>query len=339
MTFARPGRSVSSRKGMRIGITGATGFIGSHLAEALAAAGHEVTCLARGPERLAWIRDLPVHVVFGDLSCPETLPAFVEGQDVIVSAAGLTKARTLEELVRVNVTGTLHLLSTVRCTAPRLRRLLYISSQEAMGPSSAGVPLGEDAEQRPFTMYGKSKAEAEKALRAQSVVPVTVIRPPGVYGPRDRDFLAYFRIASRGVQPIFGSGNTASFVYVKSLVQGIRLAIERPIGGFRSYFFTDGEPLAQSAFADLVVAALGRKAVRLRVPSPVAHAVAAASGLYALLTNRAPLLNKENLQKYAVPYWTVSDERARTELGYRPVCTTAQGLKETAAWYREQGWL
>jgi nucleoside-diphosphate-sugar epimerase len=325
---------------MRIGITGATGFIGSHLAEALCARGHEVTCLARGPQRLSWIRDLPVRVVFGDVACPGTLPAFVEGQEAIVSAAGLTRARTPEELMRVNVTGTANLLLAVKDAAPRLRRFLYVSSQEAMGPNPDERPLAEDAPQAPFTPYGRSKSEAERTLRTlQGEVPVTVIRPPSVYGPRDRDFLVLFRLAARGIQPVFGSRNTASFVYVKSLVHGISLAIERPLGGFRSYFFTDGEPLPQTAFTDLVVAALGGKAVRVRIPPFVARTAAAASGVYALLTNRAPLLNRENLEKYAREYWVVSDARARAELGYRPLCTTAEGLRETAAWYMEQGWL
>jgi nucleoside-diphosphate-sugar epimerase len=273
------------------------------------------------------------------MAAPTSLPGFVEGQEVIVSAAGLTKARSLEELVSVNVTGTLNLLSAAKSAAPRLRRFLYLSSQEAMGPSTDGAPLGEEAAQKPFTMYGKSKALAEQALRAQNAVPVTVIRPPAVYGPRDRDFLAYFRIVSRGIQPVFGYRNTASVVYVKSLVHGICLAIDRPIGGFRSYFFTDGEPLAQTAFTDLIVDALGRKALRIRVPAAAARAAAAVSGLYAAISGRAPLLNRENLEKYAREFWTVSDERARSELGYRPLCSTAQGLKETAAWYREQGWL
>ncbi len=259
---------------------------------------------------------------------------------MIVSAAGLTRARSPEELLRANVTGTLNLLSAVKSAAPRLQRFLYISSQEAMGPNPDARPLTEDAPQAPFTLYGRSKAEAEKALRTmQGEVPVTVIRPPSVYGPRDRDFLAVFRLASRGIQPVFGYRNTASFVYVKSLVHGICLAIERPLGGFRAYFFTDGEPLAQTAFTDLIVAALGRKALRIRVSPLLAAAAAAVSTLWAALTNRAPLLNRENLEKYAREYWVVSDARARAELGYRPLCTTAEGLKETAAWYREQGWL
>jgi nucleoside-diphosphate-sugar epimerase len=325
---------------MKIAIAGATGFIGSHLAGALAGRGHAVTCLARSPARLRWIQDLPVRIVFGDVSVPHSLDPFAEGQDVIIDAAGLTKARTLEELVRVNVAGTLNLLAAARSRSPGLRRFFYLSSQEAMGPNPDERPLTEDAEQKPFTRYGRSKAEAEKALRGlQGTVPVTVIRPPGVYGPRDRDFLALFRLAARGIQPVFGLGNTVSIVYVKSLVEGICLAIERPVGSFRSYFFTDGEPLTQTAFTDLMALALGRRALRVSIPPFVARAVAAVAEAASAVTGRAPLLNRENLEKYAREYWIVSDERARVELDYRPLCSTAQGIRETAAWYREQGWV
>jgi nucleoside-diphosphate-sugar epimerase len=325
---------------MRIAIAGATGFIGSTLAEHLAGAGHEVTCLARGPERLRWLEGLPVRVVFGDIADPATLPPFVEGQEVIVNAAGLTRARTPEELSRVNTAGALNLLAAARGGAPRLSRYLYLSSVEAMGPNPDSTPLGEDAAQRPFTSYGRSKSDAERALRElRGSVPLTIIRPPGVYGPRDRDFLAYFRIAARGLQPVFGLRNMTNVVYVKNLVQGMRLAIERPVGSCRAYFFTDGEAIAQTAFADLIAAALGRRTLRIAVPTFVARAVAAVSGAAGAVTGKAPLLNSENIAKYGQEFWVVSDERARGELGYRPAYTTAEGLRETAAWYRENGWL
>jgi dihydroflavonol-4-reductase len=325
---------------MKIAVTGATGFIGSHLVEALIARGHEVTCLARDPRKLGWIESLSARIVYGDVCKPHTLPDFVCGQEVVVHAAALTKAVDLNSYKRVNVTGTENLLAAIKAHAPRLRRFVLVSSQEAMGPSPDGEPLGEDARPNPLSMYGISKSLAEKALRGfWDTIPMTVIRPPSVYGPRDRDILAYFRIAARGIMPIVGDGTILSIAYVKNLVAGISLSIERPLGGFRSYYFTDGAPLTWGDISLLICQALGRRAIKIAVPPFVVRMAGEISGLYSALTHRALLLSRDKIEAMKHRYWLVSDQRARSELGYRPPYSTEQGIIETARWYRSAGWL
>ncbi len=325
---------------MRIAVTGATGFIGSHLAETLTARGHEVTCLARGPERLRWIKNLPVRVVYGDVSKPGTLPALVEGQDVIVHTAGLTKAPDLNGFLRVNVTGTENLLHAITSHNPGLRRFIFISSQEAMGPCSDCSPMEEEAAQAPISMYGKSKALAEQALFAfRNAVPMTLIRPPAVYGPRDRDIYAYFKMAARGIAPIAGIGITLNIAYVKNLVHGIALAAERGEGNFHSYFFTDGPSMSWGEFSDLLGEVLDRRIMKIHVPLFVVGMIAGVSGIYTALTHKAVLLSRDKIEAMKHEFWLVSDRRARSELGYNPVYSTRDGLRETAEWYKTQGWL
>jgi nucleoside-diphosphate-sugar epimerase len=325
---------------MKIAVTGATGFIGSHLVETLVSRGHEVTCLARSPKKLVWISHLPVRVVYGDVSTPESLADFTEGQDAVVQCAGITKAATMEEYVHVNVDGTVNLLSVIRKNAPRLGRFVYISTLEAMGPSTAAKPHVEDMEQHPLSMYGRSKSMAEKALRAFSdTLPMTVVRPPAVFGPRDRDIYAYFRLAARGFTPVIGIRNTISIVYVKNLAAGIALALERPFGSMRSYFFTDGPSLSWPELSELIVRAVGRRTIKIAVPAFAIELVAGISGLYSALTHKAVLISRDKIEAMKQGYWTASDQRARSELGYRPAYTTEQGIKETAEWYRAEGWL
>ena len=252
---------------MKIAITGATGFIGSHLAECLAARGHEVSCLVRDPARGQWLEGLAARLVRGDLDCPEALARLVAGQDVVVHSAGLTKARTLEEYVRVNVGGTERLLAATHAHAPRLHRFVYFSSQAAMGPSTESAPLTEDAPRNPVSNYGKSKSLAERSLQERAgSIPLTIIRPPVVYGPRERDLFSYFRMVNAGIEPFLGGRRVMSIVYVANLVHGIALAIERPLGGMRSYFFTDGEDQPWAGLLDTMARALGKKPLRIRVP-------------------------------------------------------------------------
>lgn len=325
---------------MKIAITGATGFIGSHLTECLLARGHELACLVRDPARARWIEGLPVRVVPGDLESPAALSSLVAGQDVVVHTAGLTKARTLEEFVSVNVEGTGRLLAAIRAHAPRVRRFVFFSSQAAMGPSPDSAPLTEDAEQRPLSPYGVSKSLAEKSLREnRDSLPMTVIRPPAVYGPRDRDVFAFFQLMQHGIEPILGGTHLVSVVYVKNLVHGVALAIERPLGSYRSYFFTDGGAPSWTELLDMMARALGKKPLRIRVPLVAAAAVAGFAGMWAAVMGRPALLSRDKFAEMRPRYNVVSDQRARTELGYRPAFTTEQGIEETVRWYRAQGWL
>ena len=324
---------------MKIAITGGTGFIGSHLVEALSARGHEVTCLARSPERARVLDGLPVRFVHGNLDSPDALARLVEGQETVIHIAGLTKAASLEEYTRVNVGGTERLLERNPRGRLRPRRFVLFSSSETMGPSPGGMPLTEEIDQKPFSAYGKSKVMAEKCLDGlHGTFPVTVIRPPAVYGPRDRDFAILFRMVSRGLQPVVHPSPSFSVVYVKNLVAGICLALERPQKGLRSYFFTDGPAVSWLEFGCLIARALGKKPFQLKVPQVVIRAIARAAGLVTAVTGKSGILSRDKIEEM-IGSWVVSDERARQELGYRPLYSTEQGVAETASWYRERGWL
>jgi len=323
---------------MKIAVTGATGFIGSHLVEALVDKGHTVTCLVRSPDRGQILARLPVRLVYGSLDAPSALAGLVDGQEVVVHVAGVTKAPSLPEYIRGNVRGTENLVAAIGDSS-ELRRFVFFSSAEGMGPSPGGRPLTEETPQMPFSAYGKSKVMAEKCLCGLSTrVPVTVVRPPAVYGPRDKDFAILFRLVSRGIQPVVSPSPDFSVVYVKNLVAGICRAIDRPHEGMRSYFFTDGPTTSWFDFGEMIARALGKKPLKLRVPLFAMRGVAYAAGLLNSLTGKAGILSKDKIQEMGGS-WVVSDDRARQELDYQPAFSTEQGIVETASWYRSQGWL
>jgi len=324
---------------MKITVTGGTGFIGSHVVEALALRGHEVTCLVRNPARTNELSGLPLRFVYGSLDSSRALTDLIDGQEAVVHVAGLTKAPSLQEYVRVNVGGTESLVSAIRGNGACLRRLVFFSSAEAMGPSPGGHPLTEDVSPQPFSAYGKSKIMAENCLdRLQGRVPITIVRPPAVYGPRDRDLAILFRLVSRGLLPVVIPSPAYSVVYVKNLAAGICLAIEQPRDGVRSFFFTDGPATSWSNFGGMIASALGRKPLKLRVPLFAVRAAAFAAGLLDSATGKTGILSRDKIREMG-GFWVVSDERARRELGYRPLFSTEQGIAETARWYRNRGWL
>ncbi len=324
---------------MKIAVTGATGFIGSHLVEALVGRGHEVTCLARNPERTAELSGLSVRFVYGSLDSPRALEDLVEGQEAVVHVAGITKAPNLQEYIRVNVGGTESLIAAIRGNGSDLRRLVFFSSAEAMGPSPRGLPLTEDVVPQPFSAYGKSKIMAENCLDTlRGRVPITIIRPPTVYGPRDRDLVILFRLVSRGLLPTVIPSPAYSVVYVKNLAQGICQAIERPQDGVRRYFFTDGPASSWLEFGGMIARTLGSNPLTLRVPKFALRAVAFAAGIFNAVTGKAGILSRDKIRELAGS-WVVSDERARQELGYLPSFSTEQGITETVGWYRNRGWL
>jgi nucleoside-diphosphate-sugar epimerase len=223
---------------------------------------------------------------------------------------------------------------------PALRRFVFVSSMAATGPGPDASPLVEETEPHPISPYGESKLWAERALcRLADGGPLTIVRPPGVFGPRDRDVYRYFQLVARGIVPVLGWQNTASVAYVKNLVHGMRLAAESALPGTRTYFLADDGLFTWPGFAELIAQALGRRSFRVPVPRLVVSAIAAVGDLVAAISGRPALLGHQKVTELSQPNWVVSDARAREELGYRPLFTTEQGVAETVAWYVSKGWL
>src|SRR5208283_1189048 len=178
---------------MRILITGATGFIGSHLADALHNKGYQLRCLVRTTSSHEWIKHLPVEYAYGGLFDTKALNKAVENVDYIYHVAGLTKAKSRAEYFHGNHIATKNLLDAVLIANPNIKRFVHISSQAAVGPSAGGIPINEQTPFHPITAYGESKMEAEKeCLGRMNKLPITITRPPAVYGPRDKDVFAFF---------------------------------------------------------------------------------------------------------------------------------------------------
>jgi nucleoside-diphosphate-sugar epimerase len=322
-------------------VTGATGFIGSHLVELLLRKGHTVRVLLRRTSDPVWLKDQPVEMVFGDLFDDRVLRQAVEGVEYVYHSAGVTKAKDAEGYYRGNTLGTENLLAAVAQAAPGLKRFVHISSQAAAGPSPGAIPVTEDDSPRPITTYGRSKWESERAChRKMDVLPVTIVRPPVVYGPRDKDVFAFFQTMGMGLQPMIGfNEKLVSMIHVRDLIRGFVMAAENGASAGRTYFITSRRPYSWLEIGDVTRAAMGRQAFRLRIPEPVVYGVGAVAQALAMFSPKPALLNLEKVKDIVQSYWTCDGSRAKRELGFEEETDLSAGIRETVAWYRERGLL
>ena len=326
---------------MRVLLTGGSGFLGSFVAEQLASEGHVVRALVRPRsdrrvlEKLAGVEFAP-----GAIEEPATLQPAVEGVDAVVHVAGIVKARRPVEFFEVNTQGTKNLLE--EAAGQGVGRFVYVSSLAAVGPSQDGTPVPDDAEPRPVTHYGRSKLEAERAvLAAKDRIHVTVVRPPLIYGPRDRETLAFFTSVRNGVLPMTGDGkNTLSVVYVVDCASAIVRALGVQGASGRTYFVDDGSVYVWREALAQIESALGKRAfVRFGMPMGVVKVAAAATQLWGKMTNRAQMLTLDKVNELTQPHWVCSGAGARRDLGWAPRVSWEQGVQETVKWYRAEGWL
>jgi nucleoside-diphosphate-sugar epimerase len=323
---------------MKALVTGATGFVGSHLVEALVQQGDEVTALVRSPRKAALLEHLQVRLIPGDLHNHEALRAAVDGQDVIHHVAGLVAARDQAEFLRANRDATANLLRAVRETggAPRF---VLVSSMAAGGPAKRGQPRMGDEPGNPVTQYGKSKLEGEAVVRAANV-PWTIIRPPMVYGPRDREVLKVFKLARSGVAPVFGDGSQElSAIYGPDLARALIAAAQSlgTVGGV--YYACHPEIFQSGELVRRVGTALGKQVRVISLPDWLARGALSLTGLAARIAGQATILTPDKANEFLQPAWTGDPGPLIAESGWQPEFDLARGLSATATWYREAGWL
>ncbi len=318
-------------------VTGATGFIGSHLVEALVSRGWRVRCPVRNPDRAHWLKGLPVELVQADLTVPETLEGVFTGAEVVFHVAGLTRALHPQEFFQVNVTGTANLLSALGRAGGSCRKLIFLSSLAAAGPSQAGTARTEAEHPNPVSVYGKSKRLAEELVVRNSPVEWVILRPPIVYGPRDGEGLLYFRVVKLGVRPVLCTERRFSLIYVGDLVRGIVAAAESP-RAVGIYHIADPTPYSFRTLAEAIGQVMGRLGLTLPAPGWAFRLAGAAADLVARARHRPMVFSYDKAVEMTAGDWVCDCSRIEAELGFRTEVSLHQGLKLTYDWYRSVGW-
>ena len=322
---------------MKALVTGATGFVGSHLAEALRRRGDDVTALARSAGKAAALSPLGVRVVAGDLHDRDALGRAAEGQDVIYHVAGIVAARSEADFIAANRDGTQNVIEAAQRAGTV--RLVYVSSMAAVGPTIKGRPLRGDEVPRPVTAYGRSKLAAERLVTA-SRLGWSIVRPPMVYGPRDQEVLKVFRLARFGLAPVLGDGSQElSAVHGADLTEAL-IAVGTSAGTVgRAYYACHPEVFTGAELVRAVGRAMGKSPRLIRVPAPIGRGVLRVTEAAARLTGRTTILTADKANEFFQPAWTGDPEPLARDAGWQAARDLRTGLEETYQWYRTAGWL
>jgi nucleoside-diphosphate-sugar epimerase len=322
-------------------VTGSTGFIGSHLTEALIRKGVHVRCLIRKTGDLKWLKGLPVEFVPGDCNDKTSLEEAVRGVDWVFHLAGVTKAIKERSYLEVNGFGTENLVQACLANNPRIQKFIYISSQAAAGPSGNGASKNELEPCAPVSIYGRSKRRGEESVLAHAhELPALILRPSAVYGPRDKDILALFKCLSRRIKPcLSGRQQRLSLCYVQDLVQGMLLAVETQVKSGEIFFLSDGHDYRMEEIGDALAQAMGITALRIRVPRRLVVGIARFSGNLSKLLGRPAILNQDKAEEIIQPEWVCDITKAKTLLGFEPRVPLSDGAGLTFEWYKKEKWL
>ena len=331
--------------GKKLFVTGATGFIGSFIVEEALRQGYEVWAAIRKSSSLKYLTDERIHLLEVNLSDGKVLKKQLESFDFdyVVHAAGVTKCLNSNDFFIVNVDGTRNLVSAIQDNCMHIKKFIYVSSLSVFGPVHEQMPytdiMDNDVPQ-PDTAYGKSKLEAERYLSSLSDFPYVILRPTGVYGPREKDYFMMAKSIKQHVDFAVGyQPQVLTFVYVKDVVQAVFKAIEKGSAG-ACYFLSDGKEYSSRSFSDLIQNELGiRFLLRIKAPIWFLKIVTTIGERVGHITGKVTALNNDKYNIMKQRNWRCDIKPAQRDLGYNPEYQLERGVKETIKWYKDNNWL
>lgn len=330
---------------MKILITGASGFIGSFIAEEALKRGMETWAAVRGSSSTKYLADPRINLIKLDLDSEKQMRDALASHkfDFVVHAAGVTKCIDPNDFFRVNTEGTKNLVRALLSLEMPIKKFVYLSSLSIFGPARENMPYSEITDNDtpvPNTAYGQSKLAAENFLKEQQSLPYVILRPTGVYGPRERDYFMMAKSIKNHIDFSVGyRPQILTFVYVDDVVRAVFLAMERGrIGG--RYFLTDGRSYSSQMFSDLLKKHLGvGLLLRIKAPLAVLRAVTFIGERYSRITRKITALNDDKYNIMRQRNWLCDISPAREELGYNPTVELEEGVRRSVEWYKKNKWI
>ena len=327
-------------------ITGASGFVGSFLVEEALRRGMDTWAGVRSTSSRRYLQVPRTHFLELDFAHPDKLEAQLLAQgrfDYIIHCAGVTKCADPADFERVNYGQTRCFVETLIRLGQTPRRFVFVSTLSVFGPVHEDTyePIKETDTPQPNTAYGRSKLKAERFLQGLTDFPCVILRPTGIYGPRERDYYLMAQSIERHVDVAAGfRRQDLTFVYVQDVVQAAFLSLEKEGVEGRAYFLSDGQVYSSRTFSDLIIRELGHPFVlRLTLPLCVLKAVSLFVGWLAGLRRKTSTLNRDKYHIMKQRNWQCDIAPAERELGYHPAYDLEKGVCETIAWYKREGWL
>lgn len=328
----------------KILITGATGFVGTHLVKEALSRGYEVYAGVRQSSRTQELEKLGVKVVILDFKDEEAMRKSLMALPVfryIIHNAGLTKAAKANDYFEANTYNTQRFINAVAKAESCATKFLFVSSLAAYGPGKADCREAVKCSDtpNPVTYYGKSKLQAEKYLTAQNELPYIILRPTSVYGPGEKDLFQFISLVNKGFEFYMGKQlQQLTFVYVKDLVRVMLDCLESPHAN-RAYFVSDGATYTNKQLAQTVKSAIGRKTLTIKFPMPIVRLVAAVSEFVSKATGSMSILNKDKLNELTAVNWQCDISNLQSDISFTPKFLLDAGMRETIEWYRAEKWI
>jgi nucleoside-diphosphate-sugar epimerase len=319
-------------------LTGGTGFVGSHVADALIAAGYRVRALVRRPEDPGWLTGLDVEIVKGDVRDASSLDPFVEGADAVVHVAGKTSAKSEADYMAANAGGTANVAAATRRRA-KGAHVILVSSLAAAGPSRDETPVKASDPVRPISSYGRSKLAGEEEIRRSSGFSYTILRPCAVYGPRETAIRDLFVGASKGFVPVLAGGTPRiQLVYALDVAAAVIAALCRG-GRGETFFVAHPEILTYGTIAGTLAGLPPKKPFLVPVPGVLIRLAGLLVGAASSFGKGPPVFNAEKAAEILQPAWLCDVSDAQAALGQPFATDFATGARKTWEWYLEKGWI
>lgn len=324
---------------MRVFVTGGTGFVGSHVVDELLERGHEPLCLVRESSDTEHLEERGVDQFVGSLTDIPGMDEALEEVEAVVHIAGVTKVREPRDFYRLNGEATNQLVERAVEVGGDLERFVYVSSIAARGPGFA--PEGGEVEAEPVSHYGRSKLLGEKGVQGVAdEIPVSIFRPPPVYGPRDEEMFKVFRGAAIGVAPVHGDGSSeTSIVHAFDLADAICRSLEEDHPSGEVFGIDDGGHYTWVELTDTLGRAVGGEPMTLCVPEFAFRFAAQANETWARFRDQSVIFNTDKVAEMEQDAWVCGNGPLSEHLGWEPDWPLERGAEQTAEWYRERGWL
>ena len=327
---------------MKVLLTGASGFVGGHILERLLADGIPTAVLLRpsSPHPLQASTLGRIEIIHGCLEDQASLCRALDGITHVIHGAGLTRARHNAEFFQVNHLGTKRLVESVNGRGRQIQRFLHLSSLAACGPGSSSNPARESSPPQPVSVYGRSKLAGEQEVVLGCHIPFTVLRPPGVYGPRDAEFLKLFRAVRLHLRPEFGGGSQElSLVFAPDLATVVVQCLTQAPAANRVYHVASSEVVTAAQLARCIAAAMNVWTVPLPLPTASLWPVCLARQFASCLGASASVLSLQKYPELAAPGWVCDVTRLQDDLGLSCPTRLREGIAATLDSYRRAGWL
>lgn len=322
-------------------VTGASGFVGSHLADFLLAKNFEVRCIVRKSSNLKWLEGKDIKIFDCGLFDKVALKEAFNGANYIFHVAGVVKAKNEEGYFKGNVEATKILLEVAEEMKDSIKKFLVVSSQTVSGPSYDRKPVNEDDKCNPLTTYARSKLKQEQVtLEYKDIFPITICRGPAIYGERDTEIFIYFQVFNRGLTTMIGfDKKELSLLHVADLVEGLYLAAVSEKSNGEIYFISSEKFYTWDEVGKVTSKVLNQKAFRIRIPHFIVFIVAAFAQFFAMFSSKPATLNIEKAKDLTQKYWICDTSKAINDLGYRQRVSLEEGIQRTCDWYKKMNWI